>query len=883
MLRSVSTDGRIDTGGSFGPVVRPRVIDRLASAASQRIALVVAPAGYGKSVAIRQYVETLRDESHIEFSLRSEHATLLGFLRGLADAVADVAPDARATVSSAYEQNRTAKQPGNVLAAWMYAHIKNFRGLIVVDDLHVATPDALITSFLVSLIERTGDGIHWIIGSRSLLDLPVGSWLAYGYSDLTVDEHDLAFTAEEAKLVARASRVRVGEQELSALLKMTEGWPTALAFALRSSTRSTDLRDVSAMTREMVYRYLAEQVYGSLTDEQRDFLQFTLFFEEIDVNILRHAGYDHASSTLEELRATVAFMYAIRPGVYRCHDLFREFLHQQLQVVGDQERVAIAKRAADALASAGKTAQALSLLTKIGAVDDVVNMLRVTGASLSEQGYSDVIQSSLKIVPQHLRESEPVLLLLRANTEADAGNFDRAESLYRRIIDLAKDDNYSCEAAVRLAVVLANEQRFDDIPAVLEPNLRRSVDNKLRGEVLALLAIRYAYAGRRQDAEKCIGDAETLLANIEEETTRARMLQRLGVAMVELDFAMDRALNTQLEAASLATDNRMVSLAARSFHAAAHAIGRYRQDDIAKQLWYLQQAFSMATKAGDPLVLQGALLHMLDLAARRGEADKIETIIEQLGSVSTSDSARDVYMIVPRALLMAWEGRFSEARRLLLNVATHRRLAEYDHTINVATVAFLCAVEGDRAQAEARCEQALTLIERVNVVDRPSAYRQTRLARLLCAAAEALAGRHSHAERLGRLELDERDVVLLAMRDAVKAFCHSVKDESYREETHAPFQSLESVGYGGLSRLLNKALEHWISEQVANRNKVTLTDAQVEILSALADGESTKEIAARTHRSIHTVQAHIQNVISALRCSGRVEALAIARARGLIR
>ena len=179
----------------------------------------------------------------------------------------------------------------------------------------------------------------------------------------------------------------------------------------------------------------------------------------------------------------------------------------------------------------------------------------VTGASLSEQGYSDVIQSSLKIVPQHLRESEPVLLLLRANTEADAGNFDRAESLYRRIIDLAKDDNYSCEAAVRLAVVLANEQRFDDIPAVLEPNLRRSVDNKLRGEVLALLAIRYAYAGRRQDAEKCIGDAETLLANIEEETTRARMLQRLGVAMVELDFAMDRALNTQLEAASLATDN----------------------------------------------------------------------------------------------------------------------------------------------------------------------------------------------------------------------------------------------------------------------------------------------------------------------------------------
>ena len=42
---------------------------------------------------------------------------------------------------------------------------------------------------------------------------------------------------------------------------MTEGWPTALSFALRTSTRSIDLRNIAASTREMVYRYLAEQVY----------------------------------------------------------------------------------------------------------------------------------------------------------------------------------------------------------------------------------------------------------------------------------------------------------------------------------------------------------------------------------------------------------------------------------------------------------------------------------------------------------------------------------------------------------------------------------------------------------------------------------------------
>src|SRR5579875_2338000 len=135
MIRPVAADGRIETGGAFTPILRPRVVERIESAALQRIVLIVAPAGYGKSVALRQYLDSLEGEPQVRYDVREEHATLLGFLRGFADALHEVAPGARKTVSGAYEKSRSSKTPGVDLAMWMHAHIKAFAGVIALDDL----------------------------------------------------------------------------------------------------------------------------------------------------------------------------------------------------------------------------------------------------------------------------------------------------------------------------------------------------------------------------------------------------------------------------------------------------------------------------------------------------------------------------------------------------------------------------------------------------------------------------------------------------------------------------------------------------------------------------------------------------------------------------
>jgi ATP/maltotriose-dependent transcriptional regulator MalT len=79
------------------------MMERLASAFAHRIAFVIAPAGFGKSVAVRHYLESVRID-HVRFALRGEHATLLGFARGLAEALQPVVPGAIRSIAEAYEK-----------------------------------------------------------------------------------------------------------------------------------------------------------------------------------------------------------------------------------------------------------------------------------------------------------------------------------------------------------------------------------------------------------------------------------------------------------------------------------------------------------------------------------------------------------------------------------------------------------------------------------------------------------------------------------------------------------------------------------------------------------------------------------------------------------
>jgi len=66
------------------------------------------------------------------------------------------------------------------------------------------------------------------------------------------------------------------------------------------------------------------------------------------------------------------------------------------------------------------------------------------------------------------------------------------------------------------------------------------------------------------------------------------------------------------------------------------------------------------------------------------------------------------------------------------------------------------------------------------------------------------------------------------------------------------------------------------------RSEADLTPREVEVLQQVAAGLSNGEIGSRLFISTKTVSVHVSNILAKLGASGRTEAAAIARRRGLL-
>ena len=146
-------------------LMRARINDRLAQAARLPVTLIVAPAGFGKSVALRDFIETSRLEA-VRYDVPREDTTMLAFVRGLSEALKPVAPSAFAAFGTMQQRVLAADEPVRQLVEWFAEHLKRTVCTIVIDDLHHAAADENTIALLSNLIDRTTGRIKWIIAAR---------------------------------------------------------------------------------------------------------------------------------------------------------------------------------------------------------------------------------------------------------------------------------------------------------------------------------------------------------------------------------------------------------------------------------------------------------------------------------------------------------------------------------------------------------------------------------------------------------------------------------------------------------------------------------------------------------------------------------------------
>ncbi|MBV9439315.1 MAG: hypothetical protein JOZ24_04910 [Candidatus Eremiobacteraeota bacterium] len=849
--------------------MRARLNERLARATRFPVALIVAPAGFGKSVALRDFLETSRSDA-VRYDVTREDATLLAFARGLSRALEPVAPAALAAFPAVQQRVAASADAVRELADWFGEHLRRTVCTIVIDDLHYAAVDARAVALLVELVERTVDRITWIVASRSDAGLPVASWVGYGRMDLPIGEDELRFTLEEALAAADETHSAVDGEEVEALRELTAGWPVALGIALRMRMHAADLRTAASGTREMVYRYLAEQVFAGLEAAEQRFLLDTSVFPVFDASIAAAYGFD--AERLESLRRRVTLLTPVSATAYRYHDLFRDYLERELQRSGPEEWRRVLGFAGDLLERRGDAAAALRLFVRAEDAQAIVRVLEREGFALFERGEIEALTAALDALPDEARRASASALGLRAALDASRGHFDLAESGFLAAIERAAEGELRITLVHRYAIELVRHER--DAIALLEPYARdTAVPVALRGPMLATLATAFVAAHRLDDAVSTIFKALDLTDALADEV-RARLFQQAAYVF-SVAGRREKAEQYAARAIEIAQARGLYEVAARAY-SALYSLVYDESDDPIAILAILDKLLEAARKGASRQARLYGLIASYEIEVERGDDAALERLDRELedgrGAVSL---LRNETLLPAQALRASWDGDFRRAFDLLAGSNRYQGSDERRalRASEIAVYAFAAGLqdEGDEAVREA--------VEALEHGGRQA--RRTMRSHLYVAIAELLRGRTAAAQRhVGDAErlLTPPMRRLRALANAVRTLTRVRLGQADESVLAGALERMRAEHFGGVARLL--AALPAVGTEAPGYG--ALTPSEREILQLLAHGASTKDVAAKTHRSPQTVDTHIRSICRKLNCSGRREAVAVAIGSGWI-
>src|SRR3954453_11459086 len=316
-----------------GIVARPRLSRALDRAWEASLTLVVAPAGYGKTVAVELWLaERGQAAGWVRADARDDDAIRLW--SSVATAVERVRPGAGSDALAEMSKPFGAVLPAvDALAIGLAA---DERPIVLVIDEVQSIGDKRCLRSLDHAVVSFPDNVQLVLISRAVPAMRLARLRTEGeLVEVVADE--LAFTVAEAQqLFAAVPGVSADEATVAALTRRTEGWAAVLylaalwlrdrgdpAAALRTFRGSQ--RDVSA--------YFAGEVLGEMHPDARRFLQRTAVLPQLCGELCDAVlGPSGSRDRLRALARDNLLVVPItdRPDWYRCHALLRDHLLGEL-------------------------------------------------------------------------------------------------------------------------------------------------------------------------------------------------------------------------------------------------------------------------------------------------------------------------------------------------------------------------------------------------------------------------------------------------------------------------------------------------------------------------------------------------------------------------
>jgi len=344
-------------------VSRPRLIERLNEGLHRKLTLVSAPAGFGKTTLLSEWVHphpvdfrSLRDFGSRQgegqpiawLSLDEGDNDPVQFLNYLISALQQVDEGIGQTVQNIL-QSPQLPPAGSLVTLLINDITASATALtLVLDDYHFITSDS-VHQVVQFLLENQPPLMHLAISTREDPRLPLPRLRAR--SQVTeIRERDLRFTAEEAAtFLDQTMGLPLSPEAVQALESRTEGWIAGLqlaALALKEDPENAEAF-IAAFTGDDRYivEYLVAEVLQRQPEAMRDFLRQTAILDRLTASLCNAVtGREGSQMILDQLAGSNLFLIPLdrRREWYRYHRLFAEALRSTLD---KEERKLLHRRA----------------------------------------------------------------------------------------------------------------------------------------------------------------------------------------------------------------------------------------------------------------------------------------------------------------------------------------------------------------------------------------------------------------------------------------------------------------------------------------------------------------------------------------------------------
>jgi LuxR family maltose regulon positive regulatory protein len=213
-------------------IPRPQLVERINEGIERKLTLITAPAGFGKTSLLSQWVSQSR-RSVSWLSLEEDDDEIARFLSYFILALQNIHEHIGAELLAALQNSQSLQI--NTFLAMLVNEISLIAAdfSLILDDYHVIATTS-IHEALVFVLDHSPPTLHLIIAGRADPFFPISRYRARGEL-IELRMEDLRFSAEETKrYLNQVSRLDLKEEDVLALNSRTEGWISGIHLAALS-------------------------------------------------------------------------------------------------------------------------------------------------------------------------------------------------------------------------------------------------------------------------------------------------------------------------------------------------------------------------------------------------------------------------------------------------------------------------------------------------------------------------------------------------------------------------------------------------------------------------------------------------------------------------